>query len=203
MRGVVILLALISSVPPVLLAVNAIARTIPEFFDPCFEWGAGSNTSRTVSAQDPCATTGRGGTSETRQQALGRLLLIPGGILAGSALGIFGAARRRSVFAVLGAVLMYLASLPFALTFASIAAFTSGTFLLVARSTGPLLGVPKAIVRVLGAVAVMMALSWIRVAIVATGHGEGQFLLFAVIGFQVFVAVAGWWPYSQSERSPA
>ncbi len=197
MRAGVLLSALIASVPPVLLAVNAIATTVPEFFDPCFEWGAGSSRSRKITRDDPCAATGRGGTSETKQQAVARLLFIPGGIIAGSALGILGAARRRSAFAVLGAVVIYAASLPFMLTLASVAAFTSGAFVLVARAASPLGDAPKIIARVLGAVAAMFALSWIQAAIRPMVNGEAPLLLLAVVGFHLFVAVAAWWPYSR------
>jgi hypothetical protein len=197
MRAGVLLLALIASVPPVLLAVNAIATTVPQFFDPCFEWGTGSGRSRTLVRDDPCAATGRGGTSETKRQAVTRLLLIPGGLLVASALGILGAVLRRPLVAVLGAVVIYAASLPFMLTLASVAAFTSGAFLLVARFTSPLSGAPKVIVRALGAVAAMFALSWIQAAIRPTVNREALLFLFAVVGFHLFVAVAAWWPYSR------
>src|SRR5579863_8515935 len=138
MRAGAILLAVIASLPTAILGVRAIAITAPQFSDPCFEWGSGNGNSGAFSgslrAGDPCRS--RGGTSETKRQAVARMLLIPGGMLAAIVLGIFGVVRPRLVFAVAGAVVMFLESIALAMGMSIgllATALAGGAFLLAGR----------------------------------------------------------------------
>ena len=172
-------MALVSAAPPGALAIRAIAQTVPQFFEPCFEWGGTSVTSPSC-----------GGTSETKQHAIVRLLLFPGGMLFGVALGVYATARLSSGIAVAAAVVMYAASLPFALTFAILSAFPSAAMLLVARFAGPPRGATKVTMRVLGAVAGLMGLDWIWIG---TRAGV-PLLLGIVVLLHAAIAAAAWWP---------
>jgi hypothetical protein len=83
---------LMTWLPLGLLALRAVAITASQFFDPCFQWGIGNSSSGTIRRDDPCRS--RSGASETKTQAVARMLILPGGILAGLALGILGRRAR-------------------------------------------------------------------------------------------------------------
>jgi hypothetical protein len=91
-----------------------------------------------ISPESPCRSVG--GTSETKLYAVVRLLLVHGGILIASVLGIMGAFIRRPVLLVLGAGLMFLESVPLIFSFAWLTVFVSGLFLLAARAGAPVSG---------------------------------------------------------------
>jgi hypothetical protein len=132
-------LAVVVSLPLGLVAVRAVAITAGQFFDPCFQWGNGGNSfSGTIRPGDPCRA--QSGTSETKTQAVVRMLIVPGGILAGLALGILGVARGRAGPAVAGAVVVFLESAPLMFSFGPFAVLTSGAFLLLARPGGRMRG---------------------------------------------------------------
>ena len=83
MRVGTMVLAGMVSLPLGLVAVRAVAITASQFFDPCFQWGIGNSSSGTIRRDDPCRS--RSGSSETKTQAVARMLIVPGGILAGLA----------------------------------------------------------------------------------------------------------------------
>ena len=202
MRPLATLVAVVASLLPVALAAAIVVNTLPQLSNPCFEWGSSSSTYRTVGPNDPCAATGRGGTSETKLQAVIRLLILSGGTLLAGALAVWGAFARRPTLVVLGAFLMFFESLPWLLTIASVAAFTSGAFLLVARASAPLQRVPKLSARVLGIITALFALAGVRTAVrVEIGErGQVPILLLFTIAFQLFVTIVAWWPYPRLEH---
>lgn len=198
MRAIV--LAVTVSLPLGLVALRAVAITASQFFDPCFQRGIDNSFSGTIRRDDPCRA--RSGTSETKAQAVARMMIVPGGILAGLALGILGAARSRPGPAVAGAVVVFLEAFPLLFSFAPLAVLTSGVFLLLARSTGRLGGGTKTLVRVVGAVSAIMALNNARMIVTTvTDFEPGWVMLLLQTTFLSFVAGAAWWP--DSRRSPA
>jgi len=200
MRVGTMLLAGMVSLPLGLVAVRAVAITASQFFDPCFQWGIGNSSSDTIRRDDPCRS--RSGTSETKTQAVARMLIVPGGILAGLALGILGAARSRPGLAVAGAVVVFLEAFPLVFSFAPLAVLTSGVFLLLARNTGRLGGGTKTLVRVVGAVSAIMALNGARMIVpTVTDLGPGWVMLLLQTAFLFFVAGAAWWPDSRRSRA--
>src|SRR6185437_8027589 len=153
-------LAVVVSLPMGLVAVRAVAITAGQFFDPCFQWGTGNSGSATIRRDDPCRS--RSGTSETKTQAVARMMMVPGGILAGLALGIIGAARGRAGLAVAGAAVALVESAPLMFSVGPFAVLTSGAFLLLARNAGPLRGAARIAARVLGVVSALMGLNALR-----------------------------------------
>ena len=133
-----ILLATLVSLPLTVVAVRALAIDLRNFSDPCFHWGVGSeghfsgSLEASVRLDDPCARR-YSSTSEAKKQALIRLLIVPGGILAAVAFAMLGAVRSRPVFAVVGACLMLLEAVPTIFSVAPIAVLTGLAYLLVAK----------------------------------------------------------------------
>jgi cytochrome c biogenesis factor len=72
------------------------------------------------------------------------MLMVPGGILAGLALGILGTARSRAGLVVAGAAVVFVESVPLMFSFAPLAVLTSGAFLLLARKASPISGAASA-----------------------------------------------------------
>ena len=185
-------LAVFVSLPLGLVAIGAVASTAGQFSDPCFQWGHGGNSfSGTIRGDDPCRS--RSGTSETKAQAVARILIVPGGILIGLALGIFGAARGRVGLAVGGAVVVFLESIPLMFSFGPLAVLTSGAFLLLARNVGPLRGAVRITARVLGVVSAIMGLNALRL-VAPMVNEPGWIMLLLQTAFLFFVAGAAWWP---------
>ena len=202
MRVGAMVLAVMVSLPLGLVAVRAVAITAEQFFDPCFQWGNGNSSSGTISgtirSDDPCRS--RSGTSETQTQAGARMMVVPGGVLVGLALGIAGAARSRAGLAVAGAVVVFLEAVPLMFSFAPLAVLTSGVFLLLARNAGPLSGAARIVARVLGVVSAIMGLNVLRLAAPMVNQ-PGWIMLLLQMAFLFFVAGAAWWP--ESRRAPA
>ena len=198
MRVGTTVLAAIISLPLGLVAVRAVAITVGQFSDPCFQWNTGNSGSATIRSDDPCRS--RSGTSETQTQAVARMLIVPGGILAGLALGIIGTARSRAGLAVAGAVVVFVEAVPLLFSFAPLAVLTSGVFLLLARSAGPSSGAARIAARVLGVVSAIMGLNALRVAAPMVNE-PGWIVLLLQMAFLFFVAGAAWWP--ESRRAPA
>lgn len=92
-----------------LVAVNAISTTASELADPCWEWGPSSMPHpHHMSPGGPCRH--MGASSETRNGAVVRTIVVPGGILLGIALGAVGMLRSKPAFAFSGAALMFVES---------------------------------------------------------------------------------------------
>jgi hypothetical protein len=83
-------------------AIRNVVITVPRFSDPCFQWGDGNRRSveawAVIKPGDPCRS--RGGTSESKTQAIVRMLIVSGGILLTAAIGILAIFRLRPVVMV-------------------------------------------------------------------------------------------------------
>jgi hypothetical protein len=203
MRFGATVVAVVVSLPLGLVAARAVAITAGQFFDPCFQWGNGNSASGTISGtirrDDPCRS--RSGASETKTEAIARMLIVPGGILAGLALGILGVARGRAGLAVGGAVVVFLESVPLMFSFGPFAVLTSGAFLLLGRNAGPWNRATRITARALGVVSAIMGLNALRfVAPTVTGFEPGWIMLLFQMAFLFFVSGAAWWP---ARRAPA
>jgi hypothetical protein len=147
-----------------------------------------------ISPESPCRSVG--GTSETKLYAVVRLLLVHGGILIASVLGIMGAFIRRPVLLVLGAGLMFLESVPLIFSFAWLTVFVSGLFLLAARAGAPVQGAAKIGTRLIGSLAALAALAYLPSFI----KGAPLFFIFLLIAL-AFVAAIGWWPVADTRHA--
>ena len=109
MRSPMLIAAAVASLIMGLLAVRAISITVSELADPCWEWGASSTAHlHYLSAGGPCRQIGA--SSETKNRAVVRTIIVPGGILVGIALGAVGVMRSKPAFAFSGAALMFVES---------------------------------------------------------------------------------------------
>lgn len=200
MRRRAVLVSLIAALPAGLVAAVSLARAVPDFFDPCFQWATGSSTetegmvthtfSGALAPGGPCRSIRA--SSETKLHALARLTLVPGGILAAVTLAGFGAVRSRSMFSVLAALLILLESVPLIFSFAPVSVFACGGFLLAARYTTVLRGPAKALAQITGSLAAVAAFFCLRSVLFLGGAPP---LLLALICLLILVAVIGWWPH--------
>jgi hypothetical protein len=131
MRRDAVAIAVIAVLPPIALAAWSFSQTLPQFSDPCVQWGASQPASMTVPPNGPCRSIT--GTSETKRQAVIRLLLFPGGILLGSLLGLSGTLARRAYITMAGAGVLLLESFTHSLGFLTLA--SSLLFLIAARKS--------------------------------------------------------------------
>jgi hypothetical protein len=108
-------LAIAGAIGPFLLSVISLAGELPNFVNPCMEWGT-TGGRRVLDPASLVRCGGRmGGTSETRLGAAARLLLIQGGMLAACAAALVGAARYRLRSSVLAFAFMMLITVPLAI----------------------------------------------------------------------------------------
>jgi len=141
MRTKQLLVAVLAALPIGLVAMRGVALEVRDLLDPCLQWGESNSGSSMIpppGAQpgNPCSTR-VSGTSETRQGSIIRTALVPGGILAAIALGVFGAARSQQRVAGIGAVLMLVEAVPLIFSVAPLAVLTGGVFLWVATRQQP------------------------------------------------------------------
>jgi hypothetical protein len=186
MRFPAVAIAILAALPALLLVTWSSSRTIPQFWDPCFQWGISHRGGMYVSPGGACRA--MEGTSETKAQAVVRLTLVQGGILIASLLAILGALLSRPLLSVLGAGLVFFEAIPLMWSFAWLTVFVSGLFLLAARKSAPVQGAAKMGTRLIGSVGGLAALVYMRSLLEAP-----LFFVFLVIAL-VFVAVVGWWP---------
>ena len=188
MRYRAVVIALVAALPPVLLVTPLLSRTLRRFSDPCVQWGVSSSEPVTVAVSPggPCRSVET--TSETRGQAVVRIILVHGGILIASALGLLGALFARPLIAVIAAGLMLLESIPLMFSFGWMAALVSGLFLVAARDSGPVERAAELGMRVIGSLGGIGALLFLPTIV-----SRALFLIFSCIAL-AFVAVAGWWP---------
>ena len=137
MRGRAITFALVAAIPTGLLAVTSIIRTMRDFADPCLQWGVPQQGAVSLAlpreGKGPCAQR-VAGTSETKVAAVTRLVLVPGGMLIGVALGILGAFRSRPLLSGFAAGILLLESAALIFSVAPLTLLASGIFLLSARA---------------------------------------------------------------------
>ncbi|HEV2120527.1 MAG TPA: hypothetical protein VGS11_10570 [Candidatus Bathyarchaeia archaeon] len=105
-----VILALVTTMPIMILAITSLMGNVAHLVNPCFTWGAGSGSSFTVSTGRPCSSSIA--TSQTIPEMLTWLAIIQGGILLGSALGVLGVLRSRPNFLVLSSSIFVLESIP-------------------------------------------------------------------------------------------
>jgi hypothetical protein len=110
------------------LALAGLAAQLPDFWDPCLQWGQTSGSSVSLPGPPPCERAMRG-TSETREGMALRLLLVQGGILSGVGLGLAGAAKERAALMPAGALILLAESVP--LMFGGTFVLTLGAALLL------------------------------------------------------------------------
>lgn len=86
------------------LAAWLVAGELPDFWDPCHEWGAGGSGNLTIYPGDECPN--RTYSSQTRSERAAVLASINGGTVVASVLAIVGTWRRRAWPLAVAAALM-------------------------------------------------------------------------------------------------
>ena len=188
MRYRAVAIAFVAALPPVLLVTPPLSRTLRHFSDPCVQWGVSFSEPVTVAVPPGGLCRSVETTSETRRQAVVRMILLHGGVLIASTLGFLGALFARPLITVIAAGLMLLESVPMMFSFGWVAALGSGLFLVAARDSGPIVRTAELGMRVIGSLGGIGALLFLP-AIVS----RALFLVLSCIVL-AFVAVAGWWP---------
>jgi len=183
MRRRALAIAVSIAVPLMTLAVWSTGRTIREFSDPCVYWGA-SQPAPTLAPGGPCPSVRVNG--ETKARAVGRLIVINGGILVASLLGVLGAWLARPSLLVAGAGLILMESFVQMSLLALAPMLASGLLLLAARLAAAGAG---AGLRVVGSLAGVWGLWWLAAAL--RGGPPG---VWAFVGALGLVAAIGWWP---------
>lgn len=102
-------IAVAASAIPVGFAVASLAIEIPNFWDPCYQWGGGSGGALSP-GEGGCDGVTR--TSETKTEAALRLAFIQGTVLVACGVGLAGAWFDRRVPTAVAAVLLTLVTLP-------------------------------------------------------------------------------------------
>src|SRR5262245_7633073 len=105
------IIAIAAILPIATFAAMSFVNQLPEFFNSCFTWGMVNGGTLTVSPAGPC--TAAGGSSETIPQAILTLILIPGGILLASSMGVIGVFRSRQILMLASSMILFLESIPF------------------------------------------------------------------------------------------
>jgi hypothetical protein len=100
-------LALAVAVPIVYLSVWSASAEIRSFADPCVLWG---HQSGVLIPTEACPSVSA--ISDTKMGALRRLLLVQGTAIVAACLGLVGAYRSLPRVTLLGAVLLFLLSIP-------------------------------------------------------------------------------------------
>ena len=127
-------LAFAVAVPLVYVSTWSAFSEISHFGDPCFLWG---HQSGVLSPSQLCPSVSA--TSETKMGVVRRLLLVQGIAVMAACLGVLGAYRSLPKVTVLGAVLLFLLSIPMMVSFGpfvfglAVALLVSGTLSRYAR----------------------------------------------------------------------
>ena len=104
-----ILLAVGAALLTVPVGIWAAADTVRQLQNPCVRWGLTGPASLALPADADCRALQVNG--ETRKQAVVRVVLVSGSILAGSLLGLCGAWLARPPLTVSGAAMFFLMAL--------------------------------------------------------------------------------------------
>lgn len=105
-------IAVAASTVPLAFAVATLATSLPDFWDPCHEWGHDGGA---ISPGDGCDRVTA--TTETRGEVALRLALIQGTVLVACGVGLAGAWFDRRVPTAAAAVLLTLVTVPLLLGF--------------------------------------------------------------------------------------
>lgn len=187
--------ALLAALPPILIVGWSLTRTLPQLSDPCFQWGLSQSVNGYVSPNGPCRALE--GSTETKPHAVVRLVLVHGGILVATVLGVLGALLARPLISVLGAGLIFLESIPLIFSFAWLTVFVSGLFLLAARENALVHRGARVGMRLIGSLAALAALLCLPALSTAA-----LFLLF-LLSALAFTAVVALWPVRAAARNPS
>ncbi len=101
-------LSVVVVLPVVVFAARAVEFNLTALINPCMGYGAGSGTI-TIVQGGRCSV---GVSSSEPVQGLVTTILIPGGMLIGSALGVLGTLRDRSTILAASFVILALESVP-------------------------------------------------------------------------------------------
>lgn len=191
-------ITIVAVLPVAALAIASLIAEVPQLFDPCVQWGEGARGS--ISPDDvPCSRVT--GVSETKRQAVGRLVLVQGSALVASALALIGAFSASPYPLLIGSALLFLISLPLFLGGASLVTlFASGMFLWAFKLRSSFQGKPlaKAIARLMGTAAGIGA-TLLIIQLVTSTEQPGTIYFLLVLGLAMFIAVSAWsrhWPPS-------
>lgn len=102
-------IAVVASAIPVAFAVGTLATEIPNFWDPCYQWGGGSGGALSP-GEGGCDGVTR--TSETKAEAALGLALIHGTVLVACGVGLAGAWFDRRMAIAVAAALLTLVTIP-------------------------------------------------------------------------------------------
>jgi hypothetical protein len=120
-------LIIVAAIPALLLGVGSIFAQLPQFGNPCVTWGAGDNATAVLTRDDAC--TQRTVVGETKQTAAVRIVLVPGVLLLGAVLGIWGTLRKSWKLSLISGSLLLLEAIPLALTVWPLPLLAGGAFL--------------------------------------------------------------------------
>ena len=190
-RSVVI--AILGVLPPLILVAWSANQTLKQFYDPCFQWGMPTEASLSLSPEDPYRSIG--GTAETKDQAVMRLILIHGGIVIASLLGVLGVLIVRPVVSVLGAGLILLESIPLVFSFGWLTVFASGLLLVASRDSASISPTATLARRAIG------SLSGVAVLPFLPGLLSLAPVSFVWVAALLFVVAVGWWPMPKPKTS--
>jgi hypothetical protein len=171
-------------------SISSVITRLPKFLDPCVEWGVERASGR-LPASGPCRDHIEG-TSQTKSGAVMQLLLVHGGILAASVLGIIGTLRPAPVLSALAAFFFLLEAIPLVFSFAPLAVLASALFLLEARLSVPHTRGVRVLRYLTGPLAGCGVLPDIAVSI--TRAEIPPVLLLVRIAALLLVVAAAWWP---------
>jgi len=143
-----VIIASLGALPLTILTVWFASQTLRQFFDPCIRWGVQPESTLELAPNGQCRSIE--GVGETRSRAVTRLVVIHGGIVMASLLGVLGALWARPSFLVGGAALLLLESIPLVFSFGWLNALASGFFLMVARKGTPVSHSEAVVIRVIG-----------------------------------------------------
>jgi hypothetical protein len=104
------LLALLTTLPIMVIVLISTAAQVSSFFDPCLTWGY-SNGGALPQPEGRCST-GVRATSDTIQIASLRLILAQGAILAAIVVGVLGVRHNNRKFLVTASIILFAESIP-------------------------------------------------------------------------------------------
>lgn len=107
-------IAVAAAIPLVVFFVLSVVSETSRFADPCVSWGAQAGHQMSIRPGDPCQS--RSGTSETKLGVIGRLLLVQGTSVVAAFLGLLGSYRSRPLVTLVGAILLFILSIPLMLS---------------------------------------------------------------------------------------
>ena len=141
-RVAAIALAAGVAIPLVYVSTWSAFSELANFSDPCFLWG---HQSGVLSPNEVCPSISA--TSETKTRVVMRLLLVQGTAVVAACLGLVGALWARPKVTLLGAVLLFLLSIPLMVSFGPFVFGLAVTLLLssfLSRYARPALRYPDA-----------------------------------------------------------